>query len=117
MREAQKNQEIKRITEADFHQKVLDLGALVLSQQAPGLPETSIPCTVRWITPESRKDSIEQLLLESYLASGMGSDHVQRLLGDSLLFTRPVFETPDDSVRFKGMWSIRFAKKNLARYM
>jgi len=60
---------------------------------------------------------IENQLIEAYLASDVNGgmeDNIQRLGADSLLYTQPVTEKMKDGAEtVKGIWSIRFSKKDL----
>lgn len=56
---------------------------------------------------------IEKQLLDAY-SSNTGSDNVQKMGPDSLLYTKPVFrEHPDGSTEFLKAIAIRFTRKQL----
>jgi hypothetical protein len=56
---------------------------------------------------------IEKQLLEAY-SGNMGSDNVQKMGPDSLLYTKPVFrEHPDGSTEFLKAIAIRFTRKQV----
>jgi hypothetical protein len=60
---------------------------------------------------------IEQQLIEAYLMSiieGGMADNVQKIPGDSMLYTFPVADTlPDGAISVQGMWSMHMAVKDL----
>ena len=73
---------------------------------------------IKWLVPgASNALDIERQLVEAYLASAINGgmeDNVQRMAGDSLLYTHPVTEKmTDGSETVKGIWSIRLSKKQL----
>lgn len=56
---------------------------------------------------------IEKQLLEAY-SGNMGSDNVQKMGTDSLLYTKPIFrEHPDGSTEFLKAIAIRFTRKQI----
>jgi hypothetical protein len=73
---------------------------------------------IKWLVPGAANAlEIERQLVEAYLASSINGgmeDNVQRLEGDSLLYTQPVTEKlPDGSETVKGIWSLSLSKKQL----
>jgi hypothetical protein len=109
------------ITEAAFVQgrKVMkDLDKMSARHEKIDSLSNANKIKVKWLVPGATNAlEIERQLVEAYLASSINGgmeDNVQRLDTDSLLYTQPVTEKlPDGSETVKGIWSIRFSKKEL----
>jgi hypothetical protein len=127
MREAQKQQEIKIVTDAQIMEAALAHGKMVLAsiensgknaaQKTDSIGKAT-KSIVRWLEPSSTNARlIENQLIEAYLvsaATGSSPENIQETENDSLVYTKPVIrEMPDGSVTVKGMWSIWFSKKQI----
>jgi hypothetical protein len=73
--------------------------------------------TIRWRVPGSSNAlAIEQQIIDAYVMNPTADlpDNVQNLGTDSVLYSRPeVSVLPDGAVAIEGVWSVRFAKKDL----
>lgn len=126
IREAQKMQEIKIVTEAEITSAALEQGKKILEVvEGCGndpLKTDSIGrvknASIRWLEPGAKNAKlIENQLIEAYLLSaidGRAQENIQKHGNDSLIFTKPVFdEMPDGTVNVKGMWSVWLSKKQI----
>jgi hypothetical protein len=127
LREAQEQQAIRKIPEADLLAEAFargrTLAKLFQDRKPEALPLDSISnanqVVIRWHELDAFDAlNIERQLIEAYVvAASTGSaiaDNVQRLGADTLLYTMPVTRyRPDSVLEVKGMWSIRMATRNV----
>lgn len=127
LREAQEQQAIRKIREADLLAETFTRGRiltqLIQDQKPEALPLDSISnanqVVIRWHGLDAFDAlDIERQLIEAYVvAASTGSaiaDNVQRLGADTLLYTMPVTRyRPDSVLEVEGMWSIRMATRNV----
>lgn len=128
MREAQEEQVIKKVSDADFLEHAFKNGRAIMAlvERMPSGADSighAHQVDVVWLEPGSAHASdIEKQLIDAYLNSMMLgeelTDNVQRLGADSLLYTKPIInELPDGVVEVKGTWNIRMSKKQLVLAM
>ncbi|MCK6616872.1 MAG: hypothetical protein L6Q51_04435 [Cyclobacteriaceae bacterium] len=131
LREAQQQQAIQKIPEAELLGEALDRGRKIVSmlqvqqprpQQLDSISKV-YQAVIRWreLSASSAHD-IEQQVIEAYLAAaGSGvpvADNVQRIGTDSLLYTMPLTRyRPDSVLEVAGVWSIRMAIRDVVRGM
>lgn len=126
IREAQKLQEIKIVTDVQITETALKEGKRILNaiyKTGPDMQKIdslsrATNSIIKWLVPgDSNAKLIENQLIEAYLlsaATGQGQENVQKYGSDSLLYTKPVLEElPDGSVNVKGMWSIWLSRKQV----
>jgi len=124
--EAGKQQEIRRVTEAEIDEAVLSQGraitglAMILKDDPARIDSLGRAknVTLRWVTPgASNALSLEQQIIDAYVMSAVDGDlpdNVQALGDDSVLYSRPaVSKLPDGAVQVDGMWSVVFSKKDI----
>lgn len=123
LREGQAKQEIKKVTQAEIMEQAFATGRKLI--ETIGKDSTAIArlalqyhADIRFIKPgQSTALVIEQQLIEAYLMSiveGGTADNVQKIPGDSMLYTFPVADTlADGAVSVQGMWSVHMAVKDL----
>lgn len=123
MREGQAKQEVKRVTEAEILERAFSTGRKIITgieKDSTALKKlaTQYKSNIQFVKPgQSTALEIEQQLIEAYLMSiidGGTADNVQKIPGDSMLYTFPVADTlADGAVSIRGMWSVHMAIKDL----
>ena len=123
MREGRAKQEVKRVTEAEILEQAFSTGRKIVTVigRDSTVSETlgrAYKAEVYFIRPgQSTALEIEQQLIEAYLMSiidGGMADNVQKIPGDSMMYTSPVADTlADGAVSIQGMWSVHMAIKDL----
>jgi hypothetical protein len=126
LKEASEMQEIKKVTEAQITEAVLNQGREIAERAGvfrddPGRLDSlgrSFKVTLRWITPgASNALDIEQQIIDAYITSSVDGDlpdNVQEIANDSILYSRPVIsKTANGAIQVDGMWSVVFSKKNI----
>jgi hypothetical protein len=117
--------EIKKVTEAEVTDAAFSWGRKLaatiekkdrLLSNPSFLDSLAVAESVEIISLQENQQGlrgIEKQLLEAY-AGNMGSDNVQKLGVDSLLYTKPIFrEHPDGSTEFLKAIAIRFTRKQV----
>lgn len=124
MREAREQQAIVKVTESEIMDAAFAKGRDVMSQLKQVNPDTGKVSTdekvrIHWLAPgKAHGLKIEQQLIEAYLNSMLSGvplqDNVQKIGGDSLLYTNPVVIThADSSIEIKGTWNVWMSKREL----
>lgn len=123
LREGQAKQEVKRVTEAEILEQAFSTGRKIVSTLGKDSTATQklaaqYKSEIHFIKPgQSTALEIEQQLIEAYLMSiidGGMADNVQKIPGDSMMYTFPVADTlADGAVSIQGMWSVHMAVKDL----
>lgn len=123
MREAQAKQTVRKVTEAEILETAFARGRKILEEVKKDSAKrealsNQYNATIRFVKPgEATGLAIEQLLIEAYLVSiieGGIADNVQKIPGDSLLYTYPVADTlADGAIAIQGMWSVHMAVKDI----
>ncbi len=123
MREGRAKQEVKRVTEAEILEQAFSTGRKIVNtiekdSTARSTVSQQHRAVIHFIKPgASTALVIEQQLIEAYLMSvidGGTADNVQKIPGDSMLYTFPVADTlADGAVSIQGMWSVHMAIKDL----
>lgn len=123
LRKGQAKQEIKKVTDAEILAMAFANGRKVIEMigkdsTAREKLATQFKADIYFIRPgQSTALAIEQQLIEAYLMSiieGGMADNVQKIPGDSMLYTFPVADTlADGAVSIQGMWSVHMAVKDL----
>ncbi len=117
--------EIKKVTEAEVTEAALRYGQQIatvigkgdktLSNQ-PFLDSVSQVYQVEIVALQEsnlKLRAIEKQILEAY-TSGQGSDNIQKMGPDSLLYTKPITrEHPDGSTEFIKALGIRMTRKQI----
>lgn len=118
--------EIKKVTDAQITEAAFQYGRQVaaivekkdrtLSNQT-FLDSMSQVFEVEIISLPSENNSlraVEKLLLEAYQTDAQGSDNIQKMGADSLLYTKPFTrERPDGSTEFTKALGVRMTKKQV----
>ncbi len=113
--------QIKRVSEAEITEaafaKGRELVALLSARKNIDSVAVANGVKISWFKPgEATTREIENQLIEAYVnnLNGAGTDNVQRIGTDSLLYMLPVAEKQaDGSDVVKGIWSIYFSKKQI----
>jgi hypothetical protein len=113
--------QIKRVSEAEIteaaYAKGRELVILLSAKQNSDSVAKSNAVKISWLEPgKTDNREIENQLIEAYInnLNGAGTDNVQRVGSDSLLYTLPVIEKQADSSDVvKGVWSIYFSRKQI----
>lgn len=125
LREEGRKHDIKRVTEAEIAEAVLVQGRSVTeianSFRSDRRRLDSLGgvygATVRWSVPGASDGfAVEQQIIDAYVMNPTADlpDNVQEVGTDSMLYSRPeVSVLPDGAVAIQGVWSVRFAKKDL----
>ena len=117
--------EIKKVTDAEVTEAAIRYGQQIaavivredktLSNQ-PFLDSISQVYQVEILSLQESNQklrAVEKQILEAY-ASGQGSDNIQKMGPDSLLFTKPIMrEHPDGSTEFIKALGLRMTKKQI----
>ncbi len=123
LREGRAKQDVKRVTEAEILDQAFSTGRKIVNtlgkdSSAIQKMEGQYNSEIYYIKPGQKTAlAIEQQLIEAYLMSiidvGM-ADNVQKIPGDSMMYTFPVADTlADGAVSIQGMWSVHMAVKDL----
>lgn len=121
------SEELKRVTDVQLLEASFDRGrtlATLLEKRDPTLQNTilidslqqAFHSKILFLLPDdSTSASVEKQIIEAYVA-GTGkvdlADDVQKIAGDSMLYTKPILHTrPDGSVEFTKALGIRMSKK------
>lgn len=123
LREGRAKQKVKRVAEAQILEQAFSTGrkivnALVKDSTATQKIAVQYKSEIYYIKPgQTTALAIEQQLIEAYLMSiidGGMADNVQKIPGDSMMYTFPVADTlADGAVSIQGMWSVHMAVKDL----
>ena len=127
LREAQSQQVIVKVSEADLLAAAFEQGRkvsrLLNNEGAEPSQLDSIAASnhvqIRWrVLNPSDALEIERQVIEAYLAAASAgaalADNVQRVGSDSLLYTLPVTRyRPDSVLEVAGVWSIKMATKHI----
>jgi len=125
LREAQQQQVIKKISEADLLAAAFTKGRVLVRALQKDKPDAyrldslqrANQVIIRWYELSAPTAlAIERQLIEAYImAAGTGStltDNVQRIGTDTLLYTMPLTRyRPDSVMEVLGLWSIRMPTK------
>ena len=127
MREGRAKQKVKRVTEAEILEQAFTIGRNIVNgieKDSATIQKlaTQYKSNIHFISPgESASLEIEQLLIEAYLVSiieGGMTDNVQKIPGDSMMYTSPVADTlMDGAIAIRGMWSVHMAIKDVVLSM
>jgi hypothetical protein len=129
MRENMEAGEIKKVTDAELTEAAFELGRMIsgtLAQRDPDLKDASLidsleqelHVEILLLQPSDTMLAIvEQQIIEAY-TSGSGvvelTDNVQRMGGDTLLYTKPILrELPDGTSAFEHALGIRLPVKSV----
>lgn len=123
LREGRAKQDVKRVTEAEILDQAFSTGRKIVNtlgkdSSAIQKMEAQYNSEIYYIKPGQKTAlAIEQQLIEAYLMSiidGGMADNVQKIPGDSIMYTFPVADTlADGAVSIQGMWSVHMAVKDL----
>jgi hypothetical protein len=121
--------EIRKVTDAELTDAAFELGRMIsgtVSKRDPGLSdvtlidslEQSLNVEILLLQPsDTMLAVVEQQIIEAY-TSGSGvvelTDNVQRMAGDTLLYTKPILrELPDGTTTFQHALGIRMPVKSV----
>lgn len=120
------NSEIKKVTESDITEAAFAYGrkiASILEKKDKILTNQILidsignAYNVEVIAIQSSNANlrgVERLLLDAYQTNTQGSDNIQKMGIDSLLYTKPITrEHPDGSIEFIKALGIRMTKKQI----
>ncbi len=120
------NSEIKKVTESDITEAAFAYGrkiASILEKKDKILTNQILidsignAYNVEVIAIQSSNANlrgVERLLLDAYQTNTQGSDNIQKMGIDSLLYTKPITrEHPDGSTEFIKALGIRMTKKQI----
>lgn len=123
MKEAQEQQAIVKVTDAEITEAAFEKGRAVMETlKTPDQAESAgnaAQVRIHWLEPGGGDAlEIEQQLIDAYINSVIEGvplqDNVQNIGTDSVLYTKPVVLTrPDSSIEIKGTWNIWMSKKQL----
>lgn len=125
LQEESRKHEIKRVTEAQIAEAAMTKGRSVIETAKEFRDDTgrldslgsAMGAIIRWRVPgASNALAVEQQIIDAYVMNPTTDlpDNVQNLGTDSVLYTRPeVSALPDGAVAVEGVWSVRFARKDL----
>lgn len=120
------NSEIKKVTESEITDAAFKYGrqiASIIEKSDKTLSNKSLLDSLNTvynveiiaIQPDNESlRGVEKLLLEAYQTNIQGSDNIQKMGVDSLLYTKPITrEHPDGSTEFLKALGIRMTKKQI----
>lgn len=120
------NSEIKKVTESEITDAAFKYGrhiASIIEKSDKTLSNKSLLDSLNTvyyveiiaIQPDNESlRGVEKLLLEAYQTNTQGSDNIQKMGTDSLLYTKPITrEHPDGSTEFLKGLGIRMVKKQV----
>jgi len=126
IKEEMTNSEIKKVTESDITEAAFAYGrkiASILEKKDKILTNQILidsignAYNVEVIAIQSSNANlrgVERLLLDAYQTNTQGSDNIQKMGIDSLLYTKPITrEHPDGSTEFIKALGIRMTKKQI----
>ena len=123
LREGSAKQEVRKVTEAEILETAFDRGRKIVELvRKDTLKSEALSnqynASIQFVKPgEDTGLAIEQQLIEAYLVSiieGGIVDNVQKIPGDSMLYTYPVADTlADGAIAIQGMWSVHMAVKDI----
>lgn len=123
IKEAEKLQEIRRVTGAEIMNAAYERGRMITKElKSDSMRMDSLAVVnharIGWIAPgDTSLLKVEAALVDAIIAGlqeGIITDNVQEIGQDSLLYTWPEVATmPDSSLRYKGTWSIMLSKRYL----
>jgi hypothetical protein len=120
MKEGMKEQEIKRVTDAEILAQATEQGQRIMGiiRHSPAAADSlanAYHARIHWIEPGNKNTiELERQLIEAIvtgLSEGIVSDNVQ-LTGDSVLYSAPAVDTlADNTLQYRGTWNIFLSKK------
>ncbi len=123
LREGQAQQEVKRVTDAEIMEQAFSTGRKIVNAiGTDSIASKKITAQYKFdmhfIKPgQSNALEVERLLIEAYLVSiidGGVLENVQKIPGDSMMYTFPVADTlADGAISIQGMWSVHMSIKDL----